>query len=353
MYSPLADFLGEPEEEVGEANRERGEKRRLEIQREMSKVKRPRFHYQEGSGSTTKPVASRSSSSIKHLFQHAAPLSHPPSPDRHYTPPSSPSLGLPFSAFAPGAKMTATSSNPTTIPSPHQLPPSLSNLLKLHIILEGALLIHLANEGSAVASSTSKLNSAGQAVLRIPNLINLPDLRKKIESGGRSFGEKELAKLVWVWEGCGQKEGTDEDTIESEDELRLDTGESGGMGFIVTRTRASTATGIVSTFGIGISVAIKQNPQLPQFEIIAPPSSPSRSPKSPCQRSTPASPVSIGRGREGMSVVALWSQGQEARRGEFAARLREWANRCAEDEAVRCFRIHSLQSSLLIFFLAY
>jgi hypothetical protein len=41
----------------------------------------------------------------------------------------------------------------------------------------------------------------------------------------------------------------------------------------------------------------------------------------------PPSPSSIGKGRDGMSIVALWTQGKEDRRKEFERRLKRWARR--------------------------
>ena len=328
-YSPGGDFFGEPDEEVGEVEREQREQRRREVELDMRR--------QGG-----KRVRRESSGCDDDLFVQAprgvAPSSKLSTPTKARVPPRSydetrappailagqraspPPLGLPFLP-----RSNALSSSPS-IPATAPLPPPLADLLALHTALESVLLFHLANEGSRVASSTSNTNAAGEATIRLPNLIDLPDLSRKIESSGRRFGEKEFAKLVWVWEGCGVGEGEEEEL-----EIRSEgaTKDAGGLDFIVSRTRCGTANAIVSTYGIGISVTIKTNPQLPKYELVGPPSSPSRNSE---KKVAPPSPTSLRRGREGMSVVALWSQGNDLRREEFGRRLREWARRCAEDE---------------------
>ena len=149
-----------------------------------------------------------------------------------------------------------------------------------------------------------------------------------------SFSERELARLVWVWEGCGQGEGSRPSTpVDDDDELSFERSEAGGMGFVITKTRTGSARAIVNTHGIGISVAVRANPQLPAFELL-PPRSPGSS-KALGKKVAPPSPGSVGRGREGMSVVALWNQGQDGRREEFASRLRVWFDRCTKLGVVR------------------
>jgi hypothetical protein len=248
-------------------------------------------------------------------------------------------LGLPFSTAAQGHRPTR------PLSSKNPLPPALADLLGLHTALESVLLFHLANEGSRVASSTSRPNRAGEATIRMTNLIDLPELVKMVMSSGRRFGEKELSKLLWVWEGCGLGEGTNGVKIEDDEDVGLEIGaqETGGMGFIVTRTRCGTASNVITTYGLGISVTVRTNPQLPKFELVAPPTSPSRT---PAKMVAPPSPSSIGKGRDGMSVVALWSQGNELRREEFHKRLREWGRRCVHEEHTRSVSLSASSTSI-------
>lgn len=339
-YSSDGNFFGEPDEEVGDVELEEQDTRRKEMGQKMrieAGKKRTRRDSDEEDLWIHPPSVGSSSSTPQK--RSVPPRTEPPTsrvlPRSTINSPP-PQLGLPFSTI--NASRAAFAS---VFSSASPLPSSLADLVSIFTALESALLFHLANEGSSVASSTSRTNAAGEATIRIPNVIDLPDLGKKMESGGRRFGEKELSKLLWVWEGCG---AGDESWDEDELNVEMQGKESGGMGFIVSRTRCGSANSIVNTYGIGISVGIKTNPQLPKFELLAPPGSPTRSPKRAAQN--PASPSSIGRGRDGMSVVALWSQGNEARREEFTRRLRDWGKRCADEELVSFF-MFLLESSIL------
>lgn len=329
-YSPGGDFFGEPDEEVGEVEREQREQRRREVELDMRRQGGKRV--KRGTSGIDDDLFVQAPRGVASTSKLSTPTKARV-PPRSYEPPrapaailagqraSPPPLGLPFLPRS-NVLLSSSPSIPTT-----PLPPPLADLLALHTALESVLLFHLANEGSRVASSTSSTNAAGEATIRLPNLIDLPDLSRKIESSGRRFNEKEFARLVWVWEGCGVGEGEEEEELEIRSEGAAK--DAGGMGFIVSRTRCGTANAVVSTYGIGISVTVKTNPQLPKYELVGPPSSPSRSPE---KKVAPPSPNSLGRGREGMSVVALWSQGNDLRREEFGRRLKEWARRCAEDE---------------------
>lgn len=112
----------------------------------------------------------------------------------------------------------------------------------------------------------------------------------------------------------------------------LEEEEAGGMGFIISKTRTGSSNKYVATYALGISIFIKSNPQLPPMELL-PLSSPGGIPSSPVRsssRKVSESPGSVRRGREGMSVVALWSQGSEGRRTEFASRLRAWSKQVGQ-----------------------
>ncbi|GAA5842272.1 hypothetical protein JCM11251_006767 [Rhodosporidiobolus azoricus] len=215
----------------------------------------------------------------------------------------SPSLDLPF-AFQPSPRASS------RLPKP-PLPPALASLLSLHSAVERALILHLSTAGSSIASSTSEVDDGtGQAAVRMTNLIDLPQLSRMLESTGKRFGEDELRRLVWLWEGCGGLAG---------EGRRRHGDEAGGMGFLVTRARTSSAAGarVSGTYGLGISVAVKTNPQLPKLELV--------SPGRRIEKVAPPSPSSVGKGREGMSIVALWTQGKEQRQLEADRRLRMWA----------------------------
>lgn len=314
-YASASSFFGEPDEEVAEAPSSRREP-----------VARKRGRWETNDGTSTRRASDELSTPTKRRYtsRDATPPPHTPKSTglRALTPPP---LGLPF-----GMSSVASTSSLAT----PAFPGPLADLFSLYTALESVLLFHLANEGARVASSASRTNAAGVGTIRLPNLIDLPDLMKKIESSGRRFTERELATLVWVWSGCGIRNEDEEE----DEELEIGGEEVGGMGFIVTKMRCGISGNIVTTYGLGISVTIKSNPQLPKLELIPSATSTSSSPGSPARTPekkvvVPPSPTSIGRGRAGMSIVALWSQGNDSRREEFGRRLREWGRRCADEEA--------------------
>lgn len=261
------------------------------------------------------------------------PVTPPPRPSTKLPLSPSPSLGLPF-AFQTSSPRTSTA---TPLPAP------LASLLSLHSALERALIIHLSTAGSTIASSISDVDSASnEAKVKMANLIDLPTLTRMLESSGKRFGENELRRLVWVWQGAGGLSRGD-----TADELggsprgrntvvlgRDGEDEVGGMGFVVSRARvASTSSSagprVSQTYGLGISVSLRTNPQLPKLELVSPSSGKRRS------IAAPPSPSSVGKGRDGMSIVALWTQGKEQRRKEVERRLRRWAERQVKAEEVR------------------
>ncbi|TKA56897.1 hypothetical protein B0A53_01298 [Rhodotorula sp. CCFEE 5036] len=264
-------------------------------------------------------------------------------------------LGLPF-AFQTDATTTMTSPKRNNT---RPLPPHLAALLSLHAAVERTLILHLSTAGSTIASTVSDTSTtddgAATATVRMTNLIDLSTLGKMLASTGKRFTETELRRLVWVWQGAGasytppssssssspaRKSPTDSSSSamsgsivlgrDSEDEV-------GGMGFLVTRARTASSSAasaanngssslfnasgarVSSTYGIGITVAVRSNPQLPKLELV----SPGRKGSIP----TPPSPSSVGKGRDGMSIVALWTQGKEQRQREVERRLRAWADK--------------------------
>lgn len=347
-YSSSGDFLGEPDEEVGDIERERAHERRRELQRRMlveqsspdakGKGKR-RADFTEDEDDVDgrrgrKARAEQLATPVKQQLSSSFQRQRSPSP-----PAAPPRLAAPFALREP----TSTASFDPLAP----LPEALADLLSLHSSIEGALIIHLSTSGSSVASTSTDFDQDGKATVRIPNLVELAELSKMVRCGRQQFGTVELERLVWAWEGCGEA------LEDEEDELRVVSGgdgagvgeEVGGLGFLVSRKRVGKGNNIQSTYGIGISVNIKSNPQLPKFELL---------PHSPSQKDkvTPPSPSSVGRGREGMNVVALWTQGKEARRQELTRRLRAWGRKCAREEQVRLPSfIHSLLLRLMLIIL--
>lgn len=277
------------------------------------------------------------------------PPLHRPTPTGAASP-----LGLPF-AFQTDATTSTTTSPKRNTARP--LPPHLAALLSLHAAVERTLILHLSTAGSTIASTvsdTSRTEDGGAtATVRMTNLIDLSTLGKMLASTGKRFTETELRRLVWVWQGAGggytapssscstaaRKSPTKSSPSamsgsivfgrDSEDEV-------GGMGFLVTRARTASSSAsaanngssslfnasgarVSSTYGIGIAVAVRSNPQLPKLELV----SPGRKGSIP----TPPSPSSVGKGRDGMSIVALWTQGKEQRQREVERRLRAWADK--------------------------
>lgn len=319
-------LLNEPIETVEDLARTRKEEKRKAIELEMNREKlanaSPFSSPSKGKGrllafdsddddnlSLSPKKAARTPTKLSPTKRR--PVTPPPRPNLLpdlLTSPS-PSLGLPFG-------LQSTSSTAAVV-SPSALPPSLVHLLSLHTALERALILHLSTHGSSIASTVSSVHpTSSAAYVRMTNLIDLPTLSRMLESSGKRFSENELRKVCWVWQGCDSLDG-------EEDELRVEEDEAGGMGFLITRSRLAKMGKVSLTYGLGISVAVKANPQLPKFELL-PPSSPKGGKRT---TTMPPSPSSIGKGRDGMSIVALWTQGKEERRKEFERRLKKWANR--------------------------
>ncbi|GAA5875677.1 hypothetical protein JCM3774_002578 [Rhodotorula dairenensis] len=346
-----------------------------------------RFDSDDGLDVTGSPSSAHDQSGTRSIF----PPSHPSRQQRAVTPPrvwrpappsSASSLGLPF-AFQTDATTTTINTSPGRHPA-RPLPPHLAALLSLHAAVERTLILHLSTAGSTIASTVSDTSTgedgAPTATVRMTNLIDLSTLGRMLESTGKRFTETELRRLVWVWQGAGAGGGTPSTSASSSAATTLlgsptkrkresppspsvsgsivlgrdSEDEVGGMGFLVTRARtASSASAaaaassssslslssgvgsgsslllnasgarVSSTYGIGIAVTVRSNPQLPKLEL----ASPGR-----CHAAAPPSPINLGRGRDGMSVVALWTQGKEQRQKEVERRLRAWADKQANVE---------------------
>ncbi|GEM09785.1 hypothetical protein Rt10032_c09g3802 [Rhodotorula toruloides] len=348
-------LLSEPNETVEDLETERREKRRKELEVEMQRermreVRESPSNRGKGRGrmfvydsddddldiaypkKTKAPAFSLATPTKSPRLANDRPVTPPPRPSNKLPLSPSPSLGLPF-AFQTSSPRASTA-NP--------LPAPLASLLSLHSSIERALIMHLSTAGSIIASSISDVDSASnEAKVKMANLIDLPTLTRMLESSGKRFGENDLRRLVWVWQGAGglaRGDAAEEaggspkgrNTVvlgrDGEDEV-------GGMGFVVSRARvvstsSSAGPRVSQTYGLGIYVSLRTNPQLPKLELV--------SPSSGKRRGTvaPPSPSSVGKGRDGMSIVALWTQGKEQRRKEVERRLRRWAERQVKTEEV-------------------
>lgn len=185
------------------------------------------------------------------------------------------------------------------------LPPAFNNILILHSALERAIMLHISTEGkagliaSAVAHASSSSNHNNSSTYRvdIPNLAPFTALRPVVERGsGLRFDSKALSQLLWVWQTA-----SDALMVRSDNTSR-------GLGFILGRMIDVTkGTGRRQpTWGIGIELDIKKHAPEPSLELMGSSASPSHK-RAQQQAPTPG-------GRDGMSVVALWSQGAEARK---------------------------------------
>jgi len=333
-------LLGGPTETVEDLEVARRERRRREVELEMRRAAalespRARRPAQQGAGASrlltfdSDDERDADEDKRKAAVSTRTPTRARPPHERAITPPPRPSfpLGLasptPASSTSPstlGYPFALHASPRRTAPSCTPLPPPLAALLSLHSAVERALILHLSTSGSgaSLASTLSDLDpDSGTAQLRMPNLVDLATLGRMLESTGKRCGEDELRRLVWAWQGA------DDPTSPRRANAAVGDDEVGGMGFIVSRARTATLAApgrVAHTYGLGISVAVRSNPQLPKFELVSPG-------RRAAARDAPPSPSSIGKGREGMSIVALWTQGKEARRVELEGRLRRWSER--------------------------
>lgn len=196
------------------------------------------------------------------------------------------------------------------------LPESYQILLNLHTAFERALMLHLTTEGkggriaSAVSGSSSDFSKTHR--IRLENLATYNQLRSMVERGsGRRFGQAEFAQLLWLWNAADTvKPVLDDPFIESPSTAAP----ASSLGFLVTKTvELSKSSGKrVNGWGIGIELDLKRNSEASERSLAI-----QNSPSSRKQ----SSPSKMAGKREGMSVVALWSQGAEERKNEIRLRL--------------------------------
>lgn len=192
------------------------------------------------------------------------------------------------------------------------LPESYNNLLTLHTAFERALMLHLTTEGRGgrIASAVAEMDESTSKRIRLENLATYTQLRPMVERGsGKRFGAKEFSQLLWLWNDTPSSSPTSDPFFDSEPVLQS------LLGFVVTKTlELSKATGKKAwAWGIGIELDLKRNNEAVERSLSIQ-NSPSSSAKKP-------SPSKMVGKREGMSVVALWSQGAEERRNQIRCRL--------------------------------
>ena len=194
------------------------------------------------------------------------------------------------------------------------LPDHYTALLALHSAVERALLLHLATEGSragALVASAGNTERLGTDELQVdmPNLVTYNQIRAVVERGaGKRFGPLELGQLVWLWEGGLEGARASEDDValtEAAGERRAEhPGRRGGLSLSIQATRQlDKMTGKkVYTWGIGLDLRLKQNVQLPTFEVLNSGSSVPSTPARAGPSSAGESPTSAGRmlKRQGM-----------------------------------------------------
>lgn len=209
-----------------------------------------------------------------------------------------------ISAFSSPTKPRKTSGtshqhlDPLTI----DLPVNYQNMLSLHSAFERAIMLYISTEGkaglmaSAVAHASQQASSTSTSYkVEIPNLAPYTALKSVVErASGLAFGEKQLSQLLWVWQRA------------SDARLKRGDNTARGLGFILSRmTDASKSTGRkTTTWGVGIELEIKRHAPEPSMELLGASANPTRHRRVP----------SGGGARDGMSVVALWSQGSESRK---------------------------------------
>ena len=234
---------------------------------------------------------------------------------------------------------SASELDPSTVP----LPDHYLALLSLHSAVERALLLHLATEGSRACGVAAMVQaSSTDFVIDLPNLVSYSTIRSVVERGsGKRFGPTELGQLVWLWEGGLHGPQATEGSLAENESLEADRShikkKRGGLSITVNASRQleKTTGKKVYTWGLGIDLQIKQNVQLPAFEVLA-----NESPLSSSSRSRlatpPQSPGGKAMKRHGMSIMPLWSSRSESRKEEMRRRLGECVLKAHDNFASYC-----------------
>jgi len=232
--------------------------------------------------------------------------------DLEVEPPSSP-FKTPTKASSSSISSLSAKYNLTSLNVP--LPESYQMLLNLHTAFERALMLHLTTEGkggriaSAVSASAADFSSTSR--IRLENLATYNQLRAMVERGsGRRFGQTEFAQLLWLWNAASSTTSAVLDDPFSDSPAPVSS-----LGFLVTKTTEMSKTNgkKMSSWGIGIELDLKRNGEATERSLSIQ--------NSPVSAKKPTSPNKMAGKREGMSVVALWSQGAEERKNEIRLRL--------------------------------
>lgn len=181
------------------------------------------------------------------------------------------------------------------------LPSAFQQLVTFHKAVEQALLVHMATHGAPAAEPCT---SSPRRRVVIPHVLTFQRLRLMVErTCRRTFDINDFRRLVWVWSHApGVPRETSMDT--------------GGMGFLVTRTRSMDVHTRRKTYdwAIGIEMALHRA-HAPPLQVQY--GSPRNGASSPTPTSPPPSPTR----RENMSHLAIWNAGIDDRRRELVHRL--------------------------------
>ena len=181
------------------------------------------------------------------------------------------------------------------------LPSAFQQLVTFHRAVQQALLVHMATHGAPAAEPCT---SSPRRRVVIPHVLTFQRLRMMVErTCRRTFDINDFRRLVWIWSHApGMPSETTDDT--------------GGMGFLVTRTRSMDVHTRRKTYdwAIGIEMALHRAPTAPlQVQY--------GSPRNGAASPTPASPPPSPTRRENMSHLAIWNAGIDDRRRELVYRL--------------------------------
>ncbi|PWN39093.1 hypothetical protein IE81DRAFT_332584 [Ceraceosorus guamensis] len=328
---------------------------------------------------TTKDV--RESATGRSLTSFATPNG----PAIFRTPSSAPRLSLTSNAVSRARLSTSTSTNAiqassaksldfSSGPFPFDLSPDLplpqhyATLLALHSALEHALVAHLAVKGpggssedatfaplspqpnfgrsklsrEATSAAGDRRDAETSKMIRLPGLLTYGALRPVVErASGRDFTPRQLALLAAIWSMDDDEASSSNKSGDSSEEAQH---KSAGIGLLLSRTRTLDARGRKCwDWAVGIEMMLcrtKERAATPPLSLRTPFVS-SSAPSTPPQRSradftdhSPASTLdnspkrpsksqqlSPSKAREGMSIIALWNMGLEARKKAFRQRL--------------------------------
>lgn len=192
---------------------------------------------------------------------------------------------------------------PYAMDEPLALPSSFQQLVAFHRAVEHALLVHMATHGAPAAEPCT---SSPRRRVIIPSVLTYQRLRGMVErTCRRTFDVTDFRRLVWVWSHApGMKDA--------------DTEHTGGMGFLVTRTRSFDVHTRRKKYdwGVGIEMSLCRPTESSLHVQFGSPLNGVSPRKSDIQRSPPRTPD-----RKEMSHLAIWNAGIDERRAEFTYRL--------------------------------